>query len=105
MSLRKFAWLAGCALAAVISFAPARSVANPPPSNISEEYKINGFAVGCQAYTFRLFTVMEAIEMTHEAGGKIIEFYPGQKLRKDQPAVTFGHTSPDAVDRSGKGTA
>ncbi|HEX4796247.1 MAG TPA: sugar phosphate isomerase/epimerase [Humisphaera sp.] len=85
------------ALLLAIFSAVQRSSANPPPSNIPDEYKINGFAVGCQAYTFRLFTVMEAIEKTSQAGGKVIEFYPGQKLRADQPAVTFSHTSPDAV--------
>jgi sugar phosphate isomerase/epimerase len=95
MSLRsRFGWLIVCAVAVALS---SRSNANPPPSNIPDQYKINGFAVGCQAYTFRLFSVMEAIEKTSQAGGRIIEFYPGQRLRADQPAVTFGHTSPDAV--------
>lgn len=47
---------------------------------IPESAKINGFAVGCQAYTFNRFSVFEAIEKTAEAGGKCIEFYPGQFL-------------------------
>jgi len=95
MSLRsRFAWLIACTLIAMIS---SRSVANPPPSNIPDQYKINGFAVGCQAYTFNHFTVMEAIEKTSQAGGRVIEFYPGQPLRSDQKAVTFSHNSPDAV--------
>ena len=49
-------------------------------NKIPEEYKTGGFFVGCQAYTFNRFTVFEAIEKTAEAGGKVIEFYPGQKL-------------------------
>lgn len=68
-----------------------------PPINIPDSHKISGFAMGCQAWTFNRFTVLEAIEKTAKAGGRVIEFYPGQKLRKDQPAVTWGHTSPDAV--------
>ena len=47
--------------------------AGPIPS----EFKQNGFAIGCQAYSFNRYSVMEAIEKTAEAGGKVIEFYPG----------------------------
>lgn len=43
----------------------------------------NGLAIGCQAYSFKEFSAFEAIAKTAEAGGKIIEFYPGQKLRPD----------------------
>jgi sugar phosphate isomerase/epimerase len=64
---------------------------------IPDDCKINGFAIGCQAWTFNHFTVLEAIEKTAVAGGKVIEFFPGQRLEKDQPAVTFGHTSPQGV--------
>jgi sugar phosphate isomerase/epimerase len=55
------------------------AVAEPIP----EQYKQNGFAIGAQAYTFRLFSAFEAIEKCAEAGGKVIEFFPGQKLTKD----------------------
>lgn len=51
--------------------------------DIPDEYKQNGFAIGAQAYTFRLFSAFEAIEKTAQAGGKVIEFFPGQKLTKD----------------------
>lgn len=44
-----------------------------------------GIAIGCQAYSFKEFSAFEAIAKTKEAGGTIIEFYPGQKLRKDSP--------------------
>lgn len=54
-----------------------------PNLNISNEYKIGGFAVGTQAYTFNRFSVFEAIEKTAEAGGKIIELYPGQSFTPD----------------------
>ena len=41
---------------------------------------IGGFRLGCQAWSFNRFTVMEAIEKTAQAGGVCIEFFPGQKL-------------------------
>jgi len=58
---------------------------------IPDDAKIAGFAVGCQAYTFNRFTAFEAIEKTAQAGGKIIEFYPGQKLSAAQPEVKLHH--------------
>ncbi|MBI4660637.1 MAG: sugar phosphate isomerase/epimerase [Verrucomicrobia bacterium] len=60
---------------------------------ISEESKIGGFAVGAQAYTFNRFSVFEAIEKTAAAGGRIIEFYPGQKLSGEEPNVKWDHTA------------
>src|SRR6266436_4644153 len=60
---------------------------------IPDEAKIAGFAVGCQAYTFNRFSVFEAIEKTAQAGGKVIEFYPGQKLSPEEPAVVWDHNA------------
>ena len=51
----------------------------------------NGLAIGCQAYSFKEFSAFEAIAKTKEAGGKTIEFYPGQKLRPDSPAGEIVH--------------
>jgi len=48
---------------------------------IPEDAYENGIAIGCQAYSFKEFSAFEAIAKTKEAGGKTIEFYPGQKLR------------------------
>jgi sugar phosphate isomerase/epimerase len=45
--------------------------------------KIGGFWLGCQAWTFNRRTVAEAIQLTAKAGGKTIEFFPGQKLEAD----------------------
>jgi len=64
---------------------------------IPEECRIGGFAIGCQAYTFNRFSVMEAIEKTAQAGGKVIEFYPGQRLSKEEPNVKWDHNAPDEV--------
>ena len=65
--------------------------------SIPEANKISGFAIGCQAYTFNRFTVFEAIDKTAEAGARVIEFYPGQKLSKDQPDVKWDHNASDDV--------
>ncbi len=64
---------------------------------IPEKYKSGGFAIGCQAYTFNRFSVFEAIEKTAEAGGKVIEFYPGQKLSLQEPEVKWDHNASDEV--------
>src|SRR5205823_673303 len=57
-----------------------RTDAVPP---VRPEYRVGGFVLGCQAYTFHRFTAFEAIEKTAAAGGKAIEFYPGQSLSPD----------------------
>jgi len=62
-------------------------------SSIPAEYKTGGFFIGFQAYTFNRFSVFEAIEKTASAGGKVIEFYPGQKLSREEPTVTFDHNA------------
>jgi sugar phosphate isomerase/epimerase len=64
---------------------------------IPDEYKTGGFAIGCQAYTFNRFTAFEAIEKSAQAGARVIEFYPGQKLSKAEPTLTVHHDSPDEV--------
>jgi len=60
---------------------------------IPDSCKGGGFAIGCQAYTFNHFTVFEAIEKTAQAGGRVIEFYPGQKLSKEEPNVSWDHNA------------
>lgn len=53
------------------------------------------FKAGAQAWTFNHYTVLEAIEKTAQAGGKYIEFYPGQALSPDRHDTKFDHNSPD----------
>ena len=69
----------------------------PAQPAIPDEFKVGGFAIGCQAYTFNRFTAFEAIEKTAQAGAKVIEFYPGQKLSKEDPTLSVSHDSSDAV--------
>lgn len=64
---------------------------------IPDDAKINGFAIGCQAYSFNRFSVFEAIEKTAEAGGKCIEFYPGQFLTKEDKLANKTKWSHDAT--------
>ena len=66
----------------VLSLLAARPVRAQTP--IPEEYKTSGFFLGCQAWTWNHFTVYEAIEKTAAAGGKVIEFYPGQRLSPEE---------------------
>ena len=87
--------LISCSLAATAVLLTAPVLAGAAP--IPEDCKIGGFALGCQAYTFNRFSVFEAIEKTAQAGGKVIEFYPGQKLSPDQPGVKWDHNAPDAI--------
>ena len=67
---------------------------------IPDEFKTGGFAIGCQAYTFKSCTVFEAIEKTAAAGGKVIEFFPGQKLSKEEPNVSWNQdASPETIQK------
>lgn len=69
----------------------------PAQPDIPKKHTISGFAIGCQANSFNRFTVFEAIEKTAQAGGKIIEFYPDQKLSESQPGVLWNHKASDQV--------
>ena len=64
-------------------------------TTIPPQYDTGGFALGCQSYTFKDFTAFEAIDKTVEAGGKVIEFFPGQKLSPDKPGANVSHNMSD----------
>jgi sugar phosphate isomerase/epimerase len=69
-------------------------------NKIPDEYKTGGFFIGCQAYTFNRYTLFEAIEKTAQAGGKVIEFFPGQKLSKEEPTVAWDYNaSPETIQK------
>jgi sugar phosphate isomerase/epimerase len=76
-----------CAAALVINLQ-----ADPIPDNLRQ----NGWFVGAQAYTFKEFSAFEAIAKTKEAGGNVIEFYPGQVL-KPGSSDKVGHTMSEAA--------
>jgi sugar phosphate isomerase/epimerase len=58
-----------------LSFATSAALAELPASS-----KVGQFHAGAQAYTFRKFDVITALEKIHYAGGKTVEFFPGQAL-------------------------
>lgn len=79
------------------AFILAASVATPAgAAGIPEEFKTGGFAAGCQAYSFNRFTAFEAIEKCAEAGGRVIEFYPGQQLSREEKDAELDHNMSDA---------
>ena len=80
-----------CVCCAAVTLAAPFSVR--AENKIPDDCKTGGFFIGCQAYTFNRFTVFEAIEKTAQAGGKVIEFYPGQKLSKQEPNVSWDHNA------------
>lgn len=63
-----------------------------PP--IAAEYRIGGFIIGPQAYSFRFFTLSEAIEKTAQTGGKVIELGIRMKFSHERPEF-FNENSPD----------
>ncbi len=73
--------------------AGAVAVAAPIPSDA----RVGGFVVGCQAYSFNRFSVFEAIEKTEMTGSKSIEFYPGQKLSREEPGIKWDHNASDEL--------
>lgn len=66
--------------------------ADPIPENLRQD----GWFIGAQAYTFKEFSAFEAIAKTKEAGGNVIEFYPGQIL-KPGSQDKVGHTMSESA--------
>jgi sugar phosphate isomerase/epimerase len=89
MFLKQFFTLGLCCTTATLAVTQSLRAED----RIPDEYKCGGFFIGCQAYTFNRFTVFEAIEKTAQAGGNVIEFYPGQKLSKEEPKVIWDHNA------------
>ncbi len=52
----------------------------PTPSS---DNTLGGLKVGCQAWCFNNKTAMEAVALTAKAGGRFIEFFPGQKVSSE----------------------
>ena len=89
MILKQLFTLSLCCTAATL----ATTVSLRAENEILAGCKTGGFFIGCQAYTFNHFTVFEAIDKTAQCGGKVIEFYPGQKLSKEEPNVKWDHNA------------
>lgn len=87
--------LKGCGLAA-LAVATLTCFSARAQEAIPDQDKINGFALGVQAWTFNHYSAVEAIQMTAQAGCKLIEFYPGQGLSQDEPNVHVDDNMSDA---------
>ena len=81
----------------LVAVAAAGFIGSANAEPIPDQYKQNGFAIGCQAYSFNKYTVFEAIEKTAQAGGKVIEFYPGQTVSKDDNAKWDHNASEETI--------
>jgi sugar phosphate isomerase/epimerase len=73
------------------------TMSNAVASPIPDECRIGGFAIGCQAYSFKNFSAVEAVQKTAQAGGKVIEFYPGQKFSLEEPSLRWDHRATDEM--------
>ncbi len=69
-------------------------------NKIPDDLKTGGFFIGCQAYTFNQYSAFEAIEKCALAGGNVIEFFPGQKLSKEEPNLTVDqNATPETIQK------
>lgn len=93
-------WLCLGALALMV-LAGGQAMAVDFAKAIPEEYRVGGFALGCQAYTFNRYSFFEAVDKTRETGCRLIEAYPGQKLSPDNP-TQFNHNAPESVWRAAR---
>src|SRR2546423_9316799 len=106
-SNRGLAWTGGLAIVCSVALIGALNLRAAPEGSfmrdtgtspkIPDDVKTSGFALGCQAWTFNHFTVFEAIAKTEQAGGKVIEFFPGQALSPDRKNEKFDHNASDDV--------
>ena len=77
----------------LVALSAAAFIGSARAEAIPDAFKQNGFAIGAQAYTFNRFSAFEAIEKCAQAGGKVIEFFPGQKLTKDGQGGALHHNN------------
>ncbi len=63
-------------------------------SSTRSEDVYDGWRLGVQAWSFNRFTFYEAVDKTASLGLNWMEAYPGQRLSKDKPGVTFGPDMP-----------
>ena len=78
----------------LLALAAAACVSADP---IPESFRQNGWFVGSQAYTFKEFSVFEAIAKTKEAGGNVIELFPGQSVKPGSKEKTHHSMSAETM--------
>ena len=87
--MNKRSWRGVLLLAAALIVLPADAV-------VQEREKVGGFNLSVQAWTFNQFTAFEAIEKTSQSGAKLIELFPGQKMKADSD-IQIGPGMDDAA--------
>ena len=86
------------ALVASLTGCTSSGSADTPSANtIPDSYRQNGWFIGAQAYTFKSFTFFEAIAKTKEAGGNLIELFPGQTLKPGSKEKTHHSMSDETM--------
>ena len=78
----------------LLALAAAACVSADP---IPESFRQNGWFVGSQAYTFKEFSFFEAIAKTKEAGGNVIELFPGQSVKPGSKEKTHHSMSAETM--------
>ena len=68
--------------------------------DIPQEYKVGGFAVGLQAFSFHRLPVLETIEKTAQAGGRTIEFFGRQPFSSEDPELLWNHHATEEMIRA-----
>jgi sugar phosphate isomerase/epimerase len=83
-----------------VAFAVLALHTNAAEISVGPGYRVGGFVLGCQAYTFHRFTAFEAMEKTAAAGGKAIEFYPGQSLSpEDRKSRVDANATDETIEK------
>src|SRR5688572_8598910 len=77
-----------------LTFALASSSFAAP--RVPDEFRTGDWVIGPQLFSFKFFTLFEAIEKSAATGGRAIELARNLKLSPDNPAV-FNHDSPDEL--------
>lgn len=95
-------WSTILAASAFAADAPAVPAAKPaaakPKAKVKAIRKDPPIMLGTQAYTFRLFTLFEAIDKAQKLGLNYMEGFPGQKLSKETGDVKFDtNLSPEMI--------
>ncbi|MSU51328.1 MAG: sugar phosphate isomerase/epimerase [Opitutus sp.] len=60
---------------------------------VPDDYRVGGWVIGPQVFSFKFFTLFEAIEKSAATGGRAIELGRNFKLSPEQP-VAFNHETP-----------
>jgi sugar phosphate isomerase/epimerase len=56
-----------------------------------------GWQLACQAWTFRELTVFETLDTLQSLGMRYVEFFPGQRVKKDSPTGWDHNASPELI--------